>query len=143
MKKIILLNSLALMLMLLPGLAQAADGTIFGKVVDENGLAMPGATITLNELPGKGTITDADGAFVMLDVPQGEHTMKISYIGYKAFEQKINVEEVSLVQHNVALEPGVILGDEVLVLGDRLKGQAKAINQQRANSNITNVGFEL
>ena len=127
------------MLIILPGWAQQADGTIFGKVIDENGLAMPGATITLNELPGKGTITDADGAFVMMDIPQGEHTMKISYIGYKPFEQKINVEELTMVQQNYKLEPGVIVGDEILVLGDRLKGQAKAINQQRANSNITNV----
>lgn len=139
MKKSILLSVFALILFTLSGQAQMADGTIFGKVVDENGLAMPGATITLNEVPGKGTISDADGAFVLMDVPHGEQTMKISYIGYKSFERKINVDEMTMLQENYELEPGVILGDEVLVLGDRLKGQAKAINQQRANNNITNV----
>ena len=37
------------------------------------------------------------------------------------------------------MEPGATEGQEVIVLGDRLKGQAKAINQQRTNDNITNV----
>ena len=39
----------------------------------------------------------------------------------------------------IALVPGLVLGDEVVVLGERLKGQAKALNQQRSNANITNI----
>lgn len=32
-----------------------------------------------------------------------------------------------------------MVGDEVLILGDRLRGQAKALNQQKNNANITNI----
>lgn len=138
MKRILLSRLSILMLALLPTLAGAANGTVKGKLLDENGLPLPGATILLTDLEGVGTITDVSGNFTLLNVPEGKHQIKISYIGYKTYETEIDVTGgVVALKYN--LEPGVIIGDEILVLGDRLKGQAKALNEQRTKDNITNI----
>lgn len=42
-------------------------------------------------------------------------------------------------QFTQLLKPGLNNLQEVIVLGDRLKGQAKALNQQKNNKNITNI----
>lgn len=136
-RKVLYMLSICL-LALFPALAMATGGTIKGKLLDENGLALPGATILVTDVDGVGTITDVSGNFIIFDVPQGKHQLKISYIGYKALEQEVEVGS-GIVSVKYNLQPGVIMGDEILILGDRLKGQAKALNEQRTNDNITNV----
>ncbi len=130
---------LILLSMAFSQLAMAAGGVIKGKIVDENGLAMPGATVVLTDLNNVGAVTDVSGEFVILDVPEGSHTVQITYIGYKDISQDVNVAVGASERLTINLEPGVLLDGDILVLGDRLKGQAKAINQQRTNDNITNV----
>ncbi|MFY0652888.1 MAG: TonB-dependent receptor [Cyclobacteriaceae bacterium] len=118
----------------------AQSGNIKGKLVDENGLALPGATVLVSDLENVGAVSNIDGSFVIYRVPSGDHQLKVEYIGYKDIEQSVSVPESGTSETiSIALEPGVIIGEEVLVLGDRLKGQAKAINKQKNNQNITNI----
>lgn len=119
--------------------SRAAGGSIKGKIVDENGLTMPGATILLMDIDGRGDISNDRGEFTIFDIPEGTHQVHISYIGYKDIEQDIEVTPGGVADLKISLEPGVIMGDDVLVLGDRLKGQAKALNDQRTKQNITNI----
>lgn len=119
-------------------LTLAQSTIITGKVVDENGLAMPGATILISDLEQVGAYSDRDGYFTMYNVPAGDHTVKVTYIGYKEMTQDVSADG-SLVNLSFQLDPGVSLGTEVIILGDRLKGQAKAINKQKNNQNITNI----
>ena len=115
-----------------------AQVVIRGKVIDENGLPLTGATIRLTDLENTGTISDIEGNYVLFNIPVGEHTMQISFVGYTMMEKTITAEKDMKIEP-IKLQPGVLLGNEVLVLGDRLKGQAKALNRQRTNQNITNV----
>lgn len=116
----------------------AQNGIVRGKITDELGLGLPGATLFILEI-NKGSITDVSGNFTMVDVPVGEHLVTISYVGYKRAEQTVTVVSGQTTSLNVSLEPGYTQAGEVIVVGDRLKGQAKALNQQRTNANITNV----
>ena len=134
MKKSLLITSLCLLI----GIAVHAQVSLKGRILDENGLGMPGATIQVTDLQNTGGITDIDGFYLIQNLPTGEHTIKVSYIGYATNEEKINLTD-GVNELNADLEPGVIMGVGVMVLGDRLKGQAKALNQQRTNDNITNV----
>ena len=118
--------------------AAAQNGTLQGKIVDENGLPMPGATVQITNLSQVGSFTDGEGRFTIYNVPTGNHTLKITYIGYQESEQEIEVSG-GINDVDFSLTPGVTLGDEVIVLGDRLKGQAKAVNRQKNNQNITNI----
>ena len=116
----------------------AQSARLQGKVIDELGLAMPGATIKLEGSQTRMTISDQTGRFVFQGLSNGKTTITVSYIGYQAKSQTIDVSS-STNEITIQLEEASILGNEIIVLGDRLKGQAKALNQQRTNANITNV----
>ncbi len=117
----------------------AQEGIITGTVTDKiQKLSLPGASINL--LPGnRYTIADEYGKFAFLDVPSGEYTISISYIGYKPLSQSVTLKAGSSTEVHLQLEDGASIGNEILVLGDRLRGQAKALNKQKNNFNITNV----
>ncbi len=128
-------------LTLLLGLVQASwgqNGIVRGRITDELGLALPGASVFITELK-KGTPSDAQGNYTLVDVPAGNYKVTVSFIGYKNIEQEVTITAGQTSRLNFKMEPGVTEGGEVFVYGDRLKGQAKAINQQRTNANITNV----
>ncbi|MEQ8580385.1 MAG: TonB-dependent receptor [Marinoscillum sp.] len=114
------------------------QSTLKGRVIDENGLGLPGATIQITDLDFVGGISDADGFYIITNIPAGDHTVRVTFIGYAPIEQDFSTSS-GVSELTLNMEPGVVLGAEVLVLGDRLKGQAKALNRQRTNDNITNV----
>ncbi|MEO1652494.1 MAG: carboxypeptidase-like regulatory domain-containing protein, partial [Bacteroidota bacterium] len=117
---------------------QAQNGTVTGRVVDENGLGLPGANVFIESL-SIGAPSDVDGDYVLFNVPAGQHSLTISFIGYQMVQQSITVPDGAAIEVNIKMEPGAQVGDAILVLGDRLKGQAKALNKQRAKLNVTNV----
>lgn len=128
-----------LLLMVSPTVLVAQSGSITGRVVDRDGFPMPGATILLVELPSKGTVSDANGRYTLVNVPVGSFTVRVSYIGYATLNLPAEVGQGVSTVLNVRLEEAAKVGDEVIVLGDNLRGQARALNQQRNNMNITNV----
>jgi len=65
-------------------------GNIQGTISDENGIYVPGATIIIESL-GKGAISDFDGKFTFVDIPEGTYNIKITYIGFKNVEQEVVV----------------------------------------------------
>lgn len=134
------MNNLYTILIILatPFVLLGQNGTIRGKVLDESGLVMPGASVYLEDYK-KTSITDANGLFTLVDVEPGEHNLFVSYIGYQLLTQAINVVAGQTTNIEITMQTGVDLGLDVIVIGDRLKGQAKALNQQRTNSNITNI----
>ncbi|KYG80324.1 TonB-dependent receptor [Roseivirga seohaensis] len=135
MKK--LLHTLLLAL-LFSSVAIAQNGIISGKVTDEIGLGLPGATVFIPTI-NKGSVTDVNGNYTIIEIPAGDHNITVSYVGYKKVEQLITVVAGQTTLGNITMEPGYTQTGEVMVVGDRLKGQAKALNQQRTNANITNV----
>ncbi|MCU0341596.1 MAG: TonB-dependent receptor [Spirosomaceae bacterium] len=131
--------SIVLLTLLVSFSAIAQTGTIRGKIVDKDqNLSLPGASVILTDLK-QGAATDVNGQFVLVKVPAGRHNLKISYIGYESQTQEVEVTTGQTVTLNFMLKSGAISTDEVLVMGDRLLGQAKALNQQRTNINVTNI----
>ncbi|WP_346316037.1 TonB-dependent receptor [Chitinophaga sp. YIM B06452] len=120
------------------GFAQGT-GLVTGHIMDKKQrLSLPGATLKLS--PGNHyTVSDQQGKFEFLDVPAGQYTLEVSYIGYEKISQPVIVAAGRNEQVTLGLEAGGIAGKEVLIVGDRLRGQAKALNQQKNNPNVTNV----
>lgn len=83
--------------------------TVKGKVVDENGLPLPGATV---KVAGTKTavVTGADGRFT-ISVQKGKN-LEVTFLGYKT--QIIAVEAAEL---TIKLEPNTASLDEVMVVG--------------------------
>ncbi len=124
-------------LFMLTGLALFAQtGNLKGRVVDSNNLSLPGASIYTNDMQ-IGSITDVNGNYVITGLSAGEYTLKVSYIGFQPKEFKVTITAGKTTIQNLNLEPGIGI-EEVTVTGG-LQGQAKALNQQKAKANISNI----
>ncbi|WP_406685573.1 TonB-dependent receptor [Seonamhaeicola sp. MEBiC1930] len=115
----------------------AQNGNIQGTVIDEKGLAVPFANVLIETI-NKGVISDADGKFLFVNVPSGNQTLKVMYLGYSDTETNVDVTEGETVSTNIIIEPKALELDGVVINGYN-SGQAKALNAQKNKQNITNV----
>ncbi|TKC09460.1 TonB-dependent receptor [Pedobacter frigoris] len=119
-------------------IAFAQKGLLTGKVTDMQNLSLPGAVLRLE--PGNlHTISDTYGKFQFLNVPVGQYTLTVSYIGYNSYSSPITVIKNKAVSTDVIMNEATIIGKEVVIMGDRLRGQAKALNVQKSKLNISNI----
>ncbi len=70
----------------------AGNGSIEGSVTDAEGIALPGATIILQEL-NTGTLTAHDGTFAFKGLRDGVYTLKVQYMGYRAQVKTVQLRE--------------------------------------------------
>ncbi|HXI28047.1 MAG TPA: carboxypeptidase regulatory-like domain-containing protein, partial [Vicinamibacterales bacterium] len=72
----------------LPALAQETTGTLKGRVIDAQGLAVPGVTVTATGPQGaKTAVTDSDGRFSMPFLTPGSYAVRAELQGFKAVQQ--------------------------------------------------------
>lgn len=92
-------------------MTQTDNITVQGKVIDENGETLPGATVQQSGTTN-GTITDIDGNF-SLSVPS-DATLVISFVGYKStevsVEGKTDLGTITLVSDIRELDQVVVVG---------------------------------
>jgi TonB-dependent receptor len=118
-----------------------AQGTIRGLVSDAtSGDALVGANILVKGT-ALGAATDLYGKYRITNVTPGEHTLRVTYVGYKTKEVKIDVKAAGETVVDVKLVADVIEGQEVLVTA-QMRGQVAAINQQLTSNTIVNVVSE-
>jgi len=83
-------------------------GTIKGKITDQaNGNPLPGILVE-GETGAISCWTDADGSYILTDLPAGKHRIKINAHGAIAAEKEIAVGRQETVEWNVALDAGKI-----------------------------------
>ena len=95
------------------------DGTIRGKVTDIEGVPMAGANIYIPSI-GIGAAADADGNYIILNIPVDDYDVIVQMMGYK----KQTIKEVRVMMDqtvwlNFTLEEETVEGEEVVVLGER------------------------
>ncbi len=119
--------------------AQQGTGVISGKVMENMTKAsLPGASVRLN-VGNRYTVSDQTGDFEFLKVPEGTYIVEVVYMGYKPQRKEVTVTKGGNSTVNLILEDAAIQMDQVEVLSDRARGQARALNQQKNKSNITNI----
>jgi TonB-dependent receptor len=124
-------------LFIVVGLFGSAQSILNVRIIDEEKLYMPGASVRL--MPSnKQAVSNQLGLAVFQGLKSGRYTLTVEYIGYQKVDRQIDVKDGvnDLIEQ---LQSGVNTMKEVLVLGDRLKGQAKALSQQKNNLNVTNI----
>ncbi|MCR4029636.1 SusC/RagA family TonB-linked outer membrane protein [Flavobacterium anhuiense] len=90
---------------------EEASYMLNGKILDENGLPLPGVTVLLVGGNRQG-ISDFDGHFY-IELATGKHTLRFSYLGYKT--QDVVVENQTSV--TVKMQPDLAKLDEIVVIG--------------------------
>ena len=113
MKKIILI-----LLFTLSSFALFAQQTITGKVLDADGVAIPGVNI-LEKGTSNGTTSDFDGNYTIS--AQSDGILVFSYVGYNTKEESINGRS----EINVALAEGESL-DVIVLVGSRTAPRSNA-----------------
>ena len=113
----------------------AAD--INGKVTgSSSGDFLPGANVMLDGT-NFGTSSDRAGNFRINNVPEGDYTLKVTYVGYSDFEEVVTIGSAPITK-DISLSVDYVAMEAVNVNG-LAQGQAKALSQQRSAGNIKNV----
>ena len=136
MKRIALVAFIAMIsfaLALAPPAAAQTTGAIVGNILDEGGRPLVGAEVSV---AGLTTNTDAQGRFRLTGVPAGTHTIVASYLSALADAKAVTVLSGQTADVAFQLKR---FSEEIEVRAPMLEGQASALNQQKAASNITNV----
>ncbi|HPS25768.1 MAG TPA: carboxypeptidase-like regulatory domain-containing protein, partial [Bacteroidales bacterium] len=99
-------------LMAVPGFAATQDTQvrIGGTVVDQAGVALPGAYVSVAGTK-KGVSTGIDGTF-SLDVPANA-VLLITYVGFKTVEMPVGEQRI----FNIVMDEDAKLLDDVIVIG--------------------------
>lgn len=125
--------------------AQASTGAVTGQVynpatneyVQNAEVRVDGTDIT--------TVTGTGGYYRLANVPAGEVTVTVTYVGYPAFSQKVNVTagdtatrdfEISA-QSSGQQASGDAIQLEAYVVSSEREGNSKAIASQKRNMNVT------
>lgn len=96
----------------LPGV-QAQSLKITGKVIDNEGLEVIGASITLKGKRGIGTITDFNGQYTITVDNASKDVLVFSYVGMKSIEIPIKGRS----KIDITMKPDEKVLDEVVVVG--------------------------
>lgn len=111
-----------------PALAQQA--VLRGFVTNaENEQALQGASVALlqNGELKYGTASDGDGFFQINRIAVGAYKLRISFIGFAAYEESIDVLEAEIIKRSVALRESQGAIDEVIVEADAEAGIAAVV----------------
>ena len=99
--------------------AQSATATIVGRVVDQQGLAVPGVTVVAASPNLQGireTVTSANGDYILSLLPSGVYTLTFELSGFGTQMRTITVAPTQVVPVEVALGPAA-LTETVEVVG--------------------------
>ncbi|MRX47630.1 SusC/RagA family TonB-linked outer membrane protein [Pedobacter puniceum] len=91
----------------------AVDYVINGTIVDEQGLPLPGASVTIKGTTN-GTLTNVDGKFSINISGQQATTLVVTYLGFKQQEISVSSSQTTV---NITLVADASQLDEVVVIG--------------------------
>jgi hypothetical protein len=124
-----------LLLVGVPGFAQLQTGNLFGTVVDDQGAALPGVTVTLS---GQGApavqVTDAQGKFRFLNLSPGSYRLEAQLEGFSSVEYPNIVSNVGRntdieVTMNAAVEDVITVTAESPLLDERRISTGSTVSQ--------------
>ncbi len=107
-------------------------GRIQGTVVDQNSQQpLSGAQVFIQGT-SFGTITNAQGAYLLLNVPAGAHTVQVQMIGYGTASQSVTVPDGGSVTQNFQLSETALALDELVVTGTAAAVRKKEVGNSTA-----------
>ena len=112
------------MLLLAFGFAVYGQYTaISGKITDLSGKPLGFATIAI-EGTNLGTTSDVEGGYMLSRIPVGEHSVIVSFLGYKSLQKQIELKSGGSANFDFRLVESANTMDEVVVTGTM-----KAVNR--------------
>lgn len=112
--------------------------TVTGEVTDaKNTVVFQGAEVRITELQRQ-TKTDNRGQFRLTNVPPGDYTLVVSYVGAGQKSIPISVTDSGLAMGSITIGAAGEATEEVIVYGQSA-ALASALNQERTAENLVSV----
>ena len=126
--------------MLLMAFSAFAQHTIKGKVLDEKGNSLAGATVTVQN-SSSGKTTDKNGAFLFDGLTKTHYTLKTSYIGYETAVVQADVDREVV----VTLKSTSVSIDEITIKSLRANDKSPIgfTNIDKETLSKTNLGQDI
>ncbi len=97
-----------------------------GRVTDESGRTLPGASVLVHELQ-RGTVTDAYGVYRFERMRPGRYHLHVHYLGYEA--QRVDIQLSGNTVQHIRLQPSSLELREIVVENDLTKTNESQITQ--------------
>jgi len=121
-----------------PAASASGEGTVTGVVLNEaTGNTLSNAVVTVDATPIS-TVTDRDGRFVLLRVPTGPRTLRVTYPGLNPGTVTVTVSDAVTSAPPITLTSEVYRMDALVVAGVR-EGNSLAIAAQRHAANLKTI----
>lgn len=99
----------------IPTITVPAKGSLSGKITDgKTGLSIPNASIFITDIK-LGTASDNSGNFMLSNIPDGNHLIEVSHIGYTTLVENIIIRGDT--KKDFILMPSVVENNAVIVTG--------------------------
>ena len=121
--------------------APALAATLSGQVTDGSGTrGLAGAQVEIVEL-GRRAESGSDGSYRFADVAPGRYTLRVTYVGAAATEQKVEVSDQDSLRSDVVVRADggtAVELETVLVVGQRAN-LSSSLSRQRAADEVQSV----
>ncbi|NNC94381.1 MAG: TonB-dependent receptor [Chitinophagales bacterium] len=105
-----------LIIFCIPVVAFGQTATISGKITDESGEGLIGASIYL-EGTTIGGITDIDGNYKIGGIKAGNQLVVFSYLGFSTVKESITFAEGQTITKNITMAEDILMLNEAIVVG--------------------------
>ena len=92
-----------------------AQNKISGKITDQDNQVLPGTSIFIPEM-NKGTVSDKNGHYELLNLPNGKLKIQFSFIGYSNVIETVVLNETEL-ELNVIMKLSPIEAEQIVISG--------------------------
>jgi len=117
-------------------IVKAQTGSVSGKVLDETGLPLPGASVIVKGTT-RSTSTDVTGNYQISGLSGGSITLSVSFVGYQTLDKTVTVSGKSTVDFQ--LVPDAQKLNEVVVIG---YGTAEKKNLTGSITTVSSKDFQ-
>ena len=123
--------------------AQAARGTLRGQVVDAaNMRPLAGVQISVPGT-GLGTLTNASGQYLLINIPAGTHEVRAQSIGYGAEEATVTINPNETQTADFQLAQEALALDEVVVTGTAGAARRREVGNSIAQIDVSDINEPL
>src|SRR6266496_3178278 len=98
-----------------------SQGTIRGKITDENGEPLIGASVVLKSDYSVGAMTDYDGNYSLKISQASPQSVVVSYIGYEQIEAEVNPKNGEVLMKNFQMASSSKSLNEVTIVAKQEK----------------------
>lgn len=112
------------------------QGTIRGRVIDNEHQTLPGASIYIEKLHA-GVTSDVNGFYTFSNIEPGTYKVTVTYVGYAPVELTLTIPAGKTLEKDVVLNEGVELQE--VVVGGAFQGRRRAVSSQKSMLGIGNI----